>query len=78
MTLLCRRSLIFLFFLTCCLHWKSDYKLLTENVFIFLFFLLQTDPLQGLIHYLQSFGNKDRKLNKVRKTMVRHILFSGW
>lgn len=49
-----------------------------SNVSIFLFSLIQTDPVQGLIHYLQNYGHKERKLKKVRKTMVRLlILFSG-
>ncbi|XP_020620781.1 epithelial cell-transforming sequence 2 oncogene-like [Orbicella faveolata] len=30
-----------------------------------------SDPVQGLIHYLQNYGHKDRKLKKVQKTMTK-------
>ena len=47
------------------------YKLLTLYAFIFIFSLLQGDPVQGLIHYLQNYGHNDKKLKKGRKTEVR-------
>ena len=39
----------------------------------YFFFVLvkQSDPVQGLVDYLQSHGHKDKRLKKVRKTMVR-------